>query len=117
MKTSLSLALLLIFSASAQARQSWGPATWVWDEPEANSQPQNDEPRFFRRKFALAAEPLKAELWVTADNEHTSYVNGKKLGRGTEWSKVDKYDVLPNCSPKATTSSPSAPKTTAASPA
>ncbi len=70
-----------------------GPAVWVWDEPEANTQPQTDEPRFFRTKFALAADPLKAELWVTADNEHTSYVNGKKLGRGTEWSKVDKYDV------------------------
>jgi quinoprotein glucose dehydrogenase len=72
---------------------SWGPAVWVWDEPDAQNQPQDDEPRYFRKRFQLAAEPVKAELWVTADNEYTAYVNGTKIGGGKEWSKVEKYDV------------------------
>jgi putative heme-binding domain-containing protein len=71
----------------------WGSARWVWDQADGNSTAQTDEPRYLRRTFDLSAKPAKAELWITADNEYTAYVNGQKVGHGTEWSKVDRYDV------------------------
>src|SRR6185436_3056923 len=89
------LAFLVATEGRAQSvlQSSWGSATWVWDEPEANTQAQNDAPRYFRKRFTLSAEPVKAELWVTADNEHATFVNGQKVGDGKEWSKVDRLDV------------------------
>jgi quinoprotein glucose dehydrogenase len=93
----LSLTVFLLLAADVRAQSlsqtAWGPAAWVWDEADANNQPQNDEPRFFRKRFNLAAEPVKAELWVTADNEYTAFVNGKQVAAGKEWQKIDKIDV------------------------
>jgi putative membrane-bound dehydrogenase-like protein len=71
----------------------WGGARWVWDQADGNSTEQTNEPRYLRRTFELAGKAAKAELWITADNEYTVYVNGAKVGHGTEWSKVDRYDV------------------------
>ncbi len=71
----------------------WGNARWVWDQADAAGAAQTDEPRYLRRTFTLAGKPAKAELWITADNEYTVYVNGQQVGHGSEWSKVDRYDV------------------------
>lgn len=71
----------------------WGSARWVWDQADANTADQTNEPRYLRRTFEVPRKPLKAELWITADNEYTVYVNGQRVGHGTEWSKVDRYDV------------------------
>jgi quinoprotein glucose dehydrogenase len=71
----------------------WGSARWVWDQADGNSAAQTDDPRYVRRTFDLAAKPARAELWITADNEFTVHVNGQEVGHGTEWSKVDRYDV------------------------
>ncbi len=80
--------------ALAQTRSpGWGSARWIWDQADGNSAVQTDDPRYLRRMFDLAGKPAKAELWITADNEYTVYVNGQKVGHGTEWSKVDHYDV------------------------
>jgi serine/threonine protein kinase/formylglycine-generating enzyme required for sulfatase activity/tetratricopeptide (TPR) repeat protein len=71
----------------------WSCARWVWDQANANTVEQTNDPRFLRRVFTLAAKPLTAELWVSVDNEYTVYVNGQEIGTGTEWSKVGRYDV------------------------
>lgn len=92
----LSAALTISWSglfAQTNRAESWGDASWIWDSPGANSNPQSDDPRYFRQKFTLAETPTKAQLWVTADNTYTAYVNGKKVGSGSEWAKVDKYEV------------------------
>lgn len=73
---------------------SWGDAMWVWDEADASKIPQNNEPRYLRMTFDIPATPQAAELWVTADNLYTAYVNGVKVGDGKEWSQVDKYTVV-----------------------
>src|SRR5205823_14887378 len=52
-----------------------------------------DDPRYLRRTFELTGKPTNAELWITADNEYTVYVNGQKVGAGKEWQQLDKYDV------------------------
>jgi quinoprotein glucose dehydrogenase len=76
-----------------KASNSWGGASWVWDEPDANKVPQNNEPRYLRCTFELAAKPAAAELWITVDNVYVVYVNGQKIGEDSEWSTVEKYDV------------------------
>src|SRR4051812_20280819 len=94
-KVSLVASLLFAsFAAPAFAQSnSWGGALWVWDEADANTVPQNDEPRYLRRSFDLSAKPKAAELWVTADNLFVAYVNGQKVGEGSDWAAVPKFDV------------------------
>ncbi len=97
MKNILLLTAALILSLAGplhpQTADTWGGAKWVWDEPDANTVPQNNEPRYLRLSFTLAAKPASAELWVTADNLYVAHVNGQKVGDGKDWSSVDKYDV------------------------
>ncbi len=88
----MSLAILPLAFGQTSA-PGWGSARWVWDQADANQTPQTDDPRYLRRTFELSGKPGKAELWITADNEFTVYVNGQKIGHGTEWNKVDRYDV------------------------
>ena len=87
------LQLALTSSAAAQDAKGWAGAMWVWDEPNANTVTQSNDPRFLRLAFDLAAKPTQAELWITVDNVYTAYVNGKKVGSDAEWSTVEKYDV------------------------
>ncbi len=87
------LVLTLPLAAQAQTADTWADAKWVWDEPDANTVAQNNEPRYLRRTFDLAAKPSAAELWITVDNVYVVYVNGQKIGMDSEWSTVEKYDV------------------------
>lgn len=77
----------------AQSTDPWGGAKWVWDEPDANKTDQSNDPRYLRLPFVLGAKPQAAELWITADNLYTAYVNGQKVGSGSEWSSPGRYDV------------------------
>ena len=90
------LACLLFLSAPALAQNAantWGGASWVWDEADANKLPQSNDPRYLRLSLTLAAKPAQAELWITVDNVYTAYVNGQLVGSDSEWSTVEKYDV------------------------
>jgi putative membrane-bound dehydrogenase-like protein len=93
MKKLVALGLLLFPSLVAAQDRSWNGAQWVWDEPDANTVAQNNEPRYLRRFFDLSAKVDKAELWITVDNHYVAYVNGQKVGEDAEWSSVEKYDV------------------------
>ncbi len=89
------LCVLFLGLASPAFAQNigWADAKWVWDEPDANKLPQTNDPRYLRLTFDLAARPMAAELWITADNIYVAYVNGQKVGTDAEWSTVEKYDV------------------------
>ena len=94
MRYALLIAALLVATPSwAQSAKSWAGAMWVWDEPDANKTPQTNDPRYLRLAFDLGAKPQAAELWITADNLYTAYVNGQKVGAGSQWKNIDKYDV------------------------
>jgi putative membrane-bound dehydrogenase-like protein len=84
-----SLALL----PAQQPAPGWGGARWVWDEPDANTVEQSNDPRYLRRTFTLPGKAVQADLWITADNHYTVYVNGIKVGADGEWQTVEKYDV------------------------
>jgi quinoprotein glucose dehydrogenase len=93
-KIFLASIVALSLASTARAQPSgWDGAAWVWDQPEANRGAQSNEPRYLRRSFKLASKPVKAELWITADNHYTAYINGQKVGADGEWASVEKYDV------------------------
>ena len=90
----LAIGLLLVVSSGAQnVSPGWGEAVWIWDQPDADKTAQSNDPRYVRRAFTLAAKPVKADLWITADNHYTVYINGHKVGADNEWSTVEKYQV------------------------
>ncbi len=98
MKRILALAACLFslvtsFSLAQNTSKGWGPAMWVWDHADAHQVAQTNDPRFLRKTFELKAKPTSAELWVTADNRYVAFVNGQKVGAGSDWSKVEKIDV------------------------
>ncbi len=72
---------------------TWSGAQWIWDEASANTVTQNNEPRYLRLAFTLDAKPIAAQLWITADNVFVAFVNGQKVGEGTEWSTIEQIDV------------------------
>jgi hypothetical protein len=74
-------------------RAVWGD--WIW-YPEGD--PTKDAPvapRYFRRLFTLPANrPVsRAILRVAADDRHTAYFNGTKVGSGNGWSAVQDVNV------------------------
>ena len=91
------LFLVFCFTPSvclAQTTSPWDGAFWVWDQEEADKIAQKNEPRYVRRSFTLAGKPVKADLWITADNHYEVYLNGQKVGADGEWGTVEKYDAL-----------------------
>lgn len=85
----------LLFCAAAAAAGPWR-AAWVWF-------PSPHTDGYLRYAFELPAEPVEAKVVVTADNIYTLYVNGKEVGRDSEWPTLETYDVTgllhagPNC--------------------
>src|SRR5262245_44317238 len=99
MKKLLSLCVLLAIIAGSwslaqgPASVGWGNAMWIWDEADANTVAQNNEPRQLRLTFILNAKPQAAELWITVDNIYSAYVNGVLVGSDKQWETVERYDV------------------------
>lgn len=85
--------LALLAVAQNAAPTGWAGASWVWDQPDAHQVAQSNDPRYLRRTFTLPGKATKAELWITADNHYTVYLNSQKIGADGEWSTVEKYDV------------------------
>ena len=75
------------------------PAEWIWYqdfELDRRSLPKPGS-RFFRKKFELNSTKSiqSAEALVTADNAFEFYLNGQKIGEGTDWRQVQKYEIVP----------------------
>ena len=71
---------------------------WIW-HPNHGAKPADDETRFFRKTFTLDGPARRATLAVSADNRFTAYLNGSKIGSGTEWSDFPRFDVKQNVKP------------------
>ena len=72
---------------SADAKYIWYP----------NDKTTND--RFFRRTFDVTDVPAKALLRITCDNGYTVFVNGAEIGSGTQWERVQEYNVAAKLRP------------------
>jgi hypothetical protein len=67
---------------------------WIW-YPEG--EPSKDAPaakRYFRKTFDLRT-PFPGELWVSADDRFTAYINGKKVLGGSDWHNPQHAAVGP----------------------
>jgi len=50
--------------------------------------------RYFRKVFQLSKKNIKnASVLISVDDAYVLFINGKKVGRGNDWTKVGKYDV------------------------
>lgn len=75
------------------------PAQWIWYqdyELERRSIPKPGD-RFLKKTFEIAKnKPIQsAEVIVTADNAFEFYFNEQKIGTGTDWRQVKKYQLAP----------------------
>ena len=79
-------------SSSAQAWQvDSGEAQWIWAPEQAASEVPAGT-CFFRKRFNIS-NPERASIEITADNRYELYVNGRLVGKGADWRKLDTYDV------------------------
>lgn len=68
-------------------------AMWIWDKPTAFQNEPSSAPIYIRYTFELEEVPKRAELFATADDRVTSYVNGKLQGTSPAWQTPAQYDV------------------------
>jgi putative heme-binding domain-containing protein len=90
------LGLALLFCAVSLRAQT--VPEWIW-HPNDGAKPGDKEVRYFRKIFTLDGAARRATLAVSADNKFTAYVNGTKVGSGTEWQAFPKFDVKQNLKP------------------
>ncbi len=79
-------------STLAQAVDS-GEAQWIWSsDGEGTTFPPGAV--YFRKVFSVQ-NPEVAQIEITADDRYELYVNGRRVGAGQDWKKLDTYDLLP----------------------
>ena len=66
---------------------------WIWADRE--EVPAAGETVSFRRGLSLEEKPDRAFAVVTADNEYTLYVNGRKRKADADWTTVEIVDMAP----------------------
>ena len=80
-----------------EKKTSVAGTSWIW-YPEPNANPAEKGPigvRYFRKTFDIPAgdKITSAELLVTGDNQFEAYVNGMKLGTGSNFKTLSGFDV------------------------
>jgi len=70
--------------------QPWEWGYWIWHPKEIGI----EKPVFFRKVFNLPANKKikNAKVRTTADNRFTAFVNGKKIGSGSAWTKIYEFN-------------------------
>ncbi|MCB0852416.1 MAG: DUF1553 domain-containing protein, partial [Bacteroidetes bacterium] len=76
------------------------PAQWIWDdeiEVDRRVLPKPGE-RFFRHSFSLDKNKKieSAEILISADHQFSLFLNEEKIGEGTGWRNVYRYQVNEN---------------------
>jgi signal transduction histidine kinase len=63
---------------------------WIWDKETRDKQTCR-----FWKKFDIpdGAEVAHAQLRIAADNAYTLFLDGRELGRGSDWRTVSVYDL------------------------
>jgi hypothetical protein len=64
--------------------------SWIW-----SAQTTDRQNCWFWKTFEVPAHTAisKARLRITADNSYKVYLNGAKIGQGTEWRRLTEYDL------------------------
>jgi len=77
----------------APPKETPAPAHWIWLGPVAGDQQVEA-----RTTFNLASKPRSAQVWVTADDAFTLFLNGKKVEESPSveqgWTHAHQRDAL-----------------------
>jgi putative heme-binding domain-containing protein len=67
-------------------------ANWIWTPAfEKDAVPTGD--CYFRKTITLANAVDFAQVHIACDNRYELYVNGKQVGTGSDWRKMDVHDI------------------------
>jgi hypothetical protein len=67
---------------------------WIWSD-KSGADKALPGYAYFRKTIELSTVPTDATALVTADNVFALFVNGKKVGTGTEFKEAFRYDLRP----------------------
>jgi hypothetical protein len=67
---------------------------WIWNVKDA-AERTKAEHLYFRKSVNLVHAPTDARAVVACDNKFTLFVNGHKVGEGTDFTRPSVYDVEP----------------------
>jgi putative membrane-bound dehydrogenase-like protein len=70
---------------------SAGEAQWIWS-PNYPKEKQPGGTCYFRKVFDLTATEL-AQVQITADDRFELFVNGRRLGTGKNWRRLESFDI------------------------
>lgn len=76
--------------AQDQAVRS-GQPQWIWFTDQAATKAPSGN-CYFRKVFRLGT-PEAGRIEIAADNLYELYVNGRLVGRGDNWKRLDVYDI------------------------
>lgn len=83
--------LIVCVPTSAKAEQ--GTAHWIWSAGENPDQDLNRAKTCYFRQEIDLSRPLKVTIDITADDAYILYVNGDRIGEGSDWKYVKQFDV------------------------
>ncbi len=82
------VALTALFcGAAGHARAD--DAQWIWAPQAPESGPRT---AYFRRVFEMG-RPESGTVEIAADERYELFVNGRSIGKGTNWRSLDSYDI------------------------
>jgi hypothetical protein len=86
--------------ASALQANPVQDANWIWFSEGNPAASAAVGKRYFRRTVVLPrSEIASARLALTADNSFTTWVNGRKIGTGDNFTRVEAFDVASSLKP------------------
>ncbi len=95
LRVSALLLALLSFILPAQAQDA-SELSWIWSKEANATNPAGK--RWFRKTFTIdrpIAKPVDlAIIEVTADDSFTLWFNGHKIGNGSTWRTMNRFDVM-----------------------
>src|SRR4029078_6317397 len=74
------------------------PVKWIWNDKDAADKAKPGHV-YFRKKITLASVPAEATAVVICDNTCKLYVNGHKVGSGSDFKQAYLYDLRPLLKP------------------
>ena len=91
MSVVLFVAIWALLSAGG-ADVAWSKdAHWIWS-PAHEHEKVPAGVCFFRQTIAVQS-PEEGQVQITCDDEYELFVNGRRVGAGKDWKKLDVYDV------------------------
>ena len=71
----------------------FGAAQWIWFSEGVPNASAPLAQRFFKKDFTLAANPKRAVVAITADDQFEVFVNGTKAGAWENFSQTREFDI------------------------